>query len=84
MMFWMRAKLIVSVIWFVAMALSPLNALAQDQPKPIAPYDGRVEGYGKQMTLDAGTSALTWLLLIFLGVICLGVLFKHARRTHLD
>ena len=62
----------------------PLVALAQDQPKTIAPYDGRLEGYGKQVTLDTGSTALTWMLLIFLGLICLGVLFKNARRSHLD
>jgi len=84
MMRFMRHRLIGLVIAFSAVALSPVIALAQDQPKTIAPYDGRIEGYGKQLTLDAGSSALTWLLLIFLGVICLGVLFKHARRTHLD
>jgi hypothetical protein len=83
MMRMMRHRLIGLAIAFAAVALSPLIALGQDQPK-IAPYDGRIEGYGKQLTLDAGTSALTWLLLIFLGVVCLGVLFKHARRTHLD
>jgi hypothetical protein len=84
MMQQMRNRLIGCVIAFAAAVLSPLMALAQDQPKTIAPYDGRLEGYGKQVTLDAGSTALTWLLLLFLGMICLGVLFKNARRSHLD
>jgi hypothetical protein len=80
----MRNRWIGCVIAFAAGVLSPIVALAQDQPKTIAPYDGRLEGYGKQVTLDGGSTALTWLLLIFLGLICLVVLFKNARRTHLD
>jgi hypothetical protein len=84
MMLRMRNRLIGCVMAFAVVALCPLVALAQDQPKTIALYDGRLEGYGKQVTLDAGSTALTWMLLIFLGLICLGVLFKNARRSHLD
>jgi hypothetical protein len=80
----MRSRLLGFLIAFTAAVLCPLVALAQDQPKTIAPYDGRLEGYGKEVTLDGGSTALTWLLLIFLGVVCLGVLFKNARRSHLD
>jgi hypothetical protein len=80
----MRSRLLGCLIAFTSAVLFPLVALAQDQPKTIAPYDGRLEGYGKQVTLDGGSTALAWLLLILLGAICLGVLFKNARRTHLD
>ena len=83
MMIAMQKKWIGNVICFLAAAMFPVVAFAQDQTKQPF-YDGRLEGYGKPVTLDAGASALTWLLLIFLGVICLGVLFKNARRSHLD
>ena len=84
MMLRMRNRLIGFWMAFVGTVLCPLVAMAQDQPKKIEPYDGRLEGYTKEVTLDAGSTALVWLLLIFLGVICLGVLFKNARRSHLD
>ena len=61
---------------------SPLAALAQDEESKI--YDARLEGYPSNMTLDAGGSGLTWLLLVVLAALCLGVLFKTAGRSHLD
>lgn len=61
--------------------LMPVMALAQDE-KPI--YDARLEGYNTSVTLDGGGSGLTWLLLIVMGALCLGVLFKSSGRTHLD
>ena len=61
---------------------SPLVAMAQDEESKI--YDARLEGYGSNVTLDAGGSGLTWLLLVVLAALCLGVLFKTAGRSHLD
>ncbi len=61
---------------------SPLVALAQDEESKI--YDARLEGYANNVTLDAGGSGLTWLLLVVLAVLCLGVMFKTAGRSHLD
>jgi hypothetical protein len=60
--------------------LMPLVALADE--KKI--YDARLEGYENNVTLDAGGTGLTWLLLVVLGVLCIGVLFKSGKRTHLD
>ncbi len=59
----------------------PLLALAQnsDEVRP----DARLEGYGKTVSIGESTS-LTWLLLVFLGVVCVAPLFMNARRTHLD
>jgi len=71
--------------WGVALLTvlsSPLLALAQDEETKI--YDARLEGYGGNMTLDSGGSGLTWLLLIVLAALCLGVLFKSSGRSHLD
>jgi len=66
---------------FAAFALTPLAALADDA-KP--PYDGRLEGYGKSVTLDGGGIALLWILLICLTILALAGLFKNAKRSHLD
>ena len=33
---------------------------------------------------DASGTALTWLLLVVLGGICVGVMFMNSKRTHLD
>jgi cytochrome c-type biogenesis protein CcmH/NrfF len=56
--------------------------LAQDAEDKI--YDARLEGYGTNVTLENSSTALMWLLLVVLGAICVGVMFKNAKRTHLD
>jgi len=45
--------------------------------------DARLEGYPQTVYIEGGTST-TWFLLVFLGVVGLAVLFKDAKRTHLD
>ncbi|HZL35282.1 MAG TPA: hypothetical protein VFC78_08225 [Tepidisphaeraceae bacterium] len=46
--------------------------------------DARLVGYeGKHVVLDAG-SAPSYMLLFALGVVGLSVMFKSAKRTHLD
>ena len=67
--------------WVIPL-LMPALALAQDEDKP--KVDARLEGYSTPVVIGDGTTALTWLLLFFLGVICFAVLFKNAKRTHLD
>lgn len=47
-------------------------------------YDARLEGYENSYTLDSGGTGLTWLLLVVLGAICIGVMFKSGNRSHLD
>jgi hypothetical protein len=61
---------------------APLSVRAAEDAPEV--YDARLQGYTNNMQLDAGSTALTWLLLIALGILCLGVLFKDAKRTHLD
>jgi len=78
MMKWMRWPALLAGFW--AVAATPLAALAQEKQ----PYDGRLEGYGRSVTLESGSLSLQWLLLIGLGIVILGVLFKQSRRTHLD
>ena len=78
--------------WFAAFCLaiavaanSPGTALASssdDEESKV--YDARLQGYDKNIQLDSGSTALSWLLLAALGVMCMAVLFKDAKRTHLD
>ncbi len=74
------------IAWFALTAMSllatPLTALAAEDDEITTPT--RLEGYTSNVKLDASSTALTWLLLIFLAVICIAVLFKNAKRSHLD
>jgi hypothetical protein len=78
----MRNRILAALIVLATVSLAPMSALADDStPKD---YDGRLDGYAKNVTLDSGGTALTYFLFAGLGVVGLGVLFKNARRTHLD
>jgi hypothetical protein len=71
---------------FLAMTLLatalPTPARADDD-EPFV-YDARIQGYSKVVQLPAGSTALTWLLLIVLAGACVGVMFMDAKRSHLD
>lgn len=60
--------------------LSPLASWAEDDEV----VNARLEGYASSVKLEPGSSALTYLLLFFLAAIAAAVVFKNARRTHLD
>jgi hypothetical protein len=81
MMGYMRRRLGILVV-LLTVALAPLSALADDAaPKS---YDGRLDDYAQPVTLDSNGTALTYFLFVALGFICLGAMFKNARRSHLD
>ena len=75
------ARLLRVICWIVVVLLSPAMTLAADEDKL---PDARIQNFTKIVTIPEGGTALTWLLLIFLSVICLAALFKNAKRTHLD
>jgi len=81
MMNLMKARIFRVIAWMVAVLLSPAMALAADDEKL---PDARIQNFTKPVTIPEGGTALTWLLLIFLTLICLAALFKNAKRTHLD
>ena len=58
--------------------------LARDETPDVEPIDARLEGYKQNVSLPAASTGLTWVALIFLGVVCCGGLFKDAKRSHLD
>lgn len=77
----MKSRLLGFFLAAVSLLLGPAVAMAQDEQKI---YDARLEGYGSNVTLPSSTTALMWLLLFVLTALCVGVMFKNARRTHLD
>ena len=49
------------------------------------PIDARLYGFsGKVALADPGSSGLCWVMLILLCLVTVGVMFKSARRSHLD
>ena len=74
-----------SLAMFMALALmaSAQNASASSQEAEHEVVDARLEGYGRNVTLNGGT-ALTWVLMVFLGGVCLIGMFRDAKRSHLD
>ena len=76
----MKARLMNSLTWVIGTVAMAGSALAQDSENPI---DARLIGYKQHVAVD-GSVALTWLLLIFLMIVCVSPLFMNAKRTHLD
>jgi hypothetical protein len=84
--------------WLASLALlgavvaTPTRALAAANDEE-SPTDGRLEGFTSrdrrgdtepmQVTLETGTGKY-YLLLIVLIILGMGVMFKDAKRTHLD
>lgn len=76
----MKARLMNSLAWVIGTVGTAGSVLAQDSETPI---DARLVGYKQHVAVD-GSVALTWILLIFLMIVCVSPLFMNARRTHLD
>ena len=66
-----------------AVAIPVMTFAASDEDDGI---DARLKGYkeGPMALKDASGTALTWILLVILAAMCIGVLFINAKRTHLD
>lgn len=63
----------------------PALAIARPTEDESAALEGRLEGYGTAVRLaESGSNAFTWITLIFLTIVALCVLFKDAKRSHLD
>jgi len=66
------------------------TARAAAEPEDVPPNDARVEGYqladkiGPQAITDQKGASTAWVILILLGVLCVGVTFKNGKRSHLD
>jgi hypothetical protein len=79
MMWDMKHRLL--ALWCGLLAwLLPLVALAEDE----VTTNARFEGYARSVKTDSSSPAPSWMLLILLAGICIAVLFKDAKRTHMD
>ncbi|MCC6239428.1 MAG: hypothetical protein IT448_03920 [Phycisphaerales bacterium] len=77
------ARIILGGLLLVVAMPSLSHAKPQNDDKV---YNARLDTYGQgvNVSMEEGSTALTWMLMIGLGVICFAVLFKDAKRTHLD
>jgi hypothetical protein len=77
----LRNRLTHGLMALLSFLASPGVLWAQDE---LPAHDARLENYAESVLLQSGGTAMAWLLLVALAVLCLAVLFKDARRTHLD
>ena len=73
--------LLLACLSLSAVVLAPTSARAQEEEVKV---DARLEGYQGTVSVENQSTALIWLLFVFLAVVAVGVLFKDAKRTHLD
>lgn len=78
---WLIVPLL-GIVLFTSINVARANA-RQDIEEQLTFTDARLVDYPQNVYIEGGIST-TWFLLIFLGLVGLSVLFKDARRTHLD
>lgn len=80
-----RRRVLAVLLGMVLLASAAVaqGATRQEIEEELTYKDARLVGYPQNVYLDGGT-ATTWFLLVFLGVVGFSVLFKDAKRTHLD
>ena len=77
-----RCAKVLTIAAMLAMPATPALARSNEPDREVV--DARLEGYSTNVSLPPGSSGLTWVTLVVLGVICCGGLFKDAKRSHLD
>jgi hypothetical protein len=82
----MLSKFMPVLAFLMTLGLSAMAFAAKSgNEEEMESWEGRLEGYTQTVRLEnSGSTAPYWLLLIGLGVVALIVLFKDAKRTHLD
>lgn len=65
------------------MMATPHRAMASSDDD-VVHYDARVQAYNPEVELKSSSIGGAWLLLICMGVVCVSVIFKDAKRSHLD
>jgi hypothetical protein len=80
----LAARLLLAV-WGLAAAggllAMPAAARADDEGPP--PHDARLDGYTQDVTIKGGVAG-TYLALIVIAGLPIGVMFMDAKRSHLD
>lgn len=77
-------KLIASSVVCLGLSLPTTALAASASDEEASPHDARTEGYQPHAQIESNSTALLWLLLAFMSVVALSVMFKNAKRTHLD
>jgi hypothetical protein len=80
-------KRLIAVVLGVTLALAAAPSMSFAASDDEAPsHDARLDGYkdGSMALKDASGTGLTWLLLIVLAAMCVGVMFINSKRSHLD
>jgi hypothetical protein len=80
MMGGMKSRWMARLMTAVIVLATPVMALADDTP----PVDARLQGYKDSLASPVGSTAFAWLVLVVSGLVCIGVMFMSAKRTHLD
>jgi len=81
MMGHMKHRVLAFVLGSLLPLVFPMVAMAADEDEL---PDARLLGYKGGVKVEGGATAVTWLLLVVLALVCLASLFKNAKRTHLD
>lgn len=81
-----RTLAFAALLTFTAASYAAQAVAQDDEP---AMVDARLEGYGSRekpvtVALAPGNTSLTWVLMVILGGLAVGVMFKHTKRSHLD
>jgi hypothetical protein len=79
MMTAMKHRLLRWGIALAALAAMPSAALAQDDEKKESAWL-----QGKGVKLEDASNTANWLMFILIAGVGVGVMFKNAKRTHLD
>lgn len=81
----MKTRFLIIVLSCLSLFAAParVSASSSDDSESKS-YDARLEGYASKVTVDSSSTALTWLLVIILGGICVAVMFMNPKRSHLD
>lgn len=82
----MLRKWMVPLMFLLAWAAAPFTAGPRAAAQELeVTNDARYEGYGSdKVTIEEGSTAMTWVGFTILCLIALLGLFKDAKRTHLD
>src|SRR5581483_11004107 len=83
----MKQRILARLLTIAFAIAIPIIAFASSDDEGGDGIDARLKGYkdgGTVALKDASGTALTWLLLVVLAGLCIGVLFMNAKRTHLD
>ncbi len=72
------------VLLAISVLASTPHAASASSDEDVDHYDARVQGYDPKVELMSWGSTGCWIMMIIFGVCCVSVIFKDAKRSHLD